>query len=103
MNPLIQLKQTTAVFLIGFGLACFGLLPAVQAVTPAPDGGYANGNTAEGTNALFSLSSGTNNTANGFDALYHNTTGSSNTANGYKALFSNHTGTQNTATGSSRI
>ena len=48
MNPLIQLKQTTSVFLIAFGLACFGLSPAARAVTPAPDGGYPGENTAEG-------------------------------------------------------
>src|SRR5215472_3960652 len=63
MNPLIQLRQTTSVFLVAFGLTCFGPPSAVQAVTPAPDGGYPNFNTAEGTNALFSLTSGTNNTA----------------------------------------
>ena len=36
MNPLIQLKKATSVFLVAFGLACFGLLPAVQAVLPSP-------------------------------------------------------------------
>src|SRR5690242_20554778 len=40
------------------------------AVDPPPDGGYGNGNTAEGTEALFSLTSGTNNTAVGEDALF---------------------------------
>jgi len=38
MNPLIQLKQTTAVFVVAFGLACFGLSQAVQAISPRPDG-----------------------------------------------------------------
>ena len=38
------------------GIVCIGLLPRAQAVVPAPDGGYPNGgNTAEGENALFSL------------------------------------------------
>ena len=55
MNPLIQLKQTTSVFLIAFGLACFGLSPAARAVTPAPDGGYPGDNTAEGDSALLHL------------------------------------------------
>src|SRR5438067_13036707 len=77
----------------------FALSPTAQAVTPAPDGGYANGNTAEGQDALFSLSSGTVNTANGYHALYHDTTGSFNTANGAFALFSNTTGEASTATG----
>jgi hypothetical protein len=33
-------------------LTCFALLPAAQALTPAPDGGYPNHNTAEGKDAL---------------------------------------------------
>ena len=63
-----------------------------QAVNPPPDGGYPNGNTAEGDNALFNLTTGFDNTAIGFDALYNNTTGGYNTANGFDALFSNTTG-----------
>jgi hypothetical protein len=84
-------------------LTCFAPLPTVQAVFPLPDGGYPNGNTAEGTNALFLLTSGTDNTANGFEALFKNTTGGANTATGYKALFSNTTAEQNTATGSQAL
>ena len=42
----------------------------MQAVSPAPDGGYPNGNTAEGLNALFSLTTGALNTALGGAALY---------------------------------
>ena len=34
------------------GIACIGLLPGAQAVSPPPDGGYPGGNTAEGQNAL---------------------------------------------------
>ena len=108
MNPLIQLRQTTVVFLIAFGLACFGLSPAVQAVSPAPDGGYPNQNTAEGDSALLSLSSGINNTAIGWKALQRNTTNSNNTAVGTGALFTNNgpsstTATGNTATGSAAL
>jgi hypothetical protein len=33
-------------------LACFALPPRVQAVVPAPDGGYPGGNTAEGQAAI---------------------------------------------------
>src|SRR5467141_3993601 len=75
--------------LIPLALCCFGLSPAPQAfgVSPAPDGGYLNGNTAEGQNALFSLTSGINNTAAGFQALYSNTTGNYNVAAGSHALF----------------
>jgi hypothetical protein len=85
--------------LIAFAVCCFALSPAARAVTPAPDGGYPNENTAEGTNALFNLTTGIKNTAVGFDALFHNITGSYNTANGFEALYSNTTGSSNTATG----
>ena len=77
----------------------WAFLPRAGAVTPAPDGGYPGFNTAEGDNALQSLTSGTSNTAIGFDALFSNTTGSNNTATGIDALFSNTTGSNNTATG----
>jgi hypothetical protein len=81
-------------------LACFGLSATAQAVTPAPDGGYPNQNTAEGENALFSLTGGLGgNTAIGFQALFSNTTGPHNTATGDAALYSNTTGIGNTATG----
>src|ERR1700738_4851666 len=65
-------------------LACFALLPAPKAfgVSPAPDGGYAGQNTAEGEDALGGLTTGTNNTANGAFALFQNTSGSNNTATG---------------------
>src|SRR5437762_9568778 len=85
--------------LIPLVLAWFALSPSTRAVLPAPDGGYANNNTAEGDDALFSLITGSNNTANGYQALYSNITGSNNTANGYQALYSNITGTFNTASG----
>jgi uncharacterized coiled-coil protein SlyX len=80
-------------------LGCLALLPGTQAVTPAPDGGYPNFNTAEGTDALFSLTSGNNNTAIGSLALHGNTSGSANTANGSGALANNTTGSNNTANG----
>ena len=82
-----------------FALGCFGLSPAAQAVDPPPDGGYPGDNTAEGEDALFSLTTGLDNTAMGFNALYHNTTGNGNTANGWAALFNNTTGFTNTAVG----
>jgi hypothetical protein len=46
-------------------LLCFGLLPQAKAVVPPPDGGYPNFTTAEGQNALFSLTTGAANTAVG--------------------------------------
>ena len=72
---------------------------AALAVDPPPDGGYLNQNTAEGEDALFSLTSGSGNTALGFQALYSNTDGFNNTAIGSTALFSNTTGFDNTAVG----
>src|SRR5436190_1384010 len=85
--------------LIPLVLAWFALSPTARAVLPAPDGGYPNNNTAEGFNALFSLTTGYNNTANGANALSNNTTGYNNTANGVNALSSNTTGYFNTANG----
>src|SRR5438132_542988 len=81
-----------------FVFVCFGLSPAVRAVVPAPDGGYPGFNTAEGTNALFSLTSGVGNNAIGFQALLHNTTGIHNTADGFAAMSRTTTGQHNTAT-----
>ena len=113
MSQPIQLKAATlpernstsrspsrrAFFLIPLVLACFALAPAAQAVSPPPDGGYANGNTAEGTQALFSLTTGKENTADGYKALVDITTGSFNTATGFAALFKNGTASNNTGTG----
>src|SRR6266403_235698 len=89
--------------LIPLVLAWFALSPTARAVLPAPDGGYPNNNTAEGFNALFSLTTGYNNTANGANALSNNTTGYGNTANGIIALSSNTTGFENTANGAAAL
>jgi Chaperone of endosialidase len=87
-------------FLIPVALAWFALSPPTQAqLSPAPDGGYPSDNTAEGTDALFNLTTGSDNTAIGFQALFSNTTGDSNTATGSIALMSNTTGVRNTANG----
>jgi len=86
-------------FLIPLVIAWFAFSSATQAVLPPPDGGYPGNNTAEGSDSLFSLTTGTDNTAIGFDALYSNTSGDSNTAIGSQALVSNTTGIRNTATG----
>jgi hypothetical protein len=80
-------------------LACFAVSPLAQAVTPAPDGSYTGFNTAEGTNALFSLTTGSWNTAIGANALYSNTTGSRNNALGVSALLNHKTNNYNNAVG----
>jgi len=87
--------------LIPLLLACLALLPAPNAfgVVPPPDGGYPGSNTAEGTDALLSLTSGVWNTALGFQALNHDTTGGNNTATGVRALFSDTGGSYNSAAG----
>ena len=101
--------------LTAIALGFFAFSPGMQAVVPAPDGGYPGGNTAEGQDALLSLTTGDWNTAIGFETLrsdvtgqfntgvgagtlYFNT-GNQNTASGAFALFSNTTGQFNTATG----
>jgi len=69
------------------------------AVDPPPDGGYPGDNTAEGTDALFSLTGGMENTAVGADALHGTTGGIGNTGVGHSALLLNTTGDNNTAIG----
>jgi hypothetical protein len=120
MNPLIHLKQTTSVFLLV--LASFALLPQTQAapdVVPGPDGCYPGFTTAEGCDALNSLTSGTGNTGIGWRSLFlvdagsFNTgvgagtlilnTADSNTAVGAAALLLNTTGPSNTAVGTDAL
>jgi len=106
MNALIQSK-TRSPLLITLALVCLGLLPGAQGVMPAPDGGYGppaygTGNTAEGEEALLSLSTGGFNTAVGYRTLFNVRIGSFNTAVGAGALFSN-TGFENTATGAGAL
>jgi len=83
-----------------FAVGCLAVSPSPKAfaVTPAPDGGYPGNNTAEGTSALFTLTSGVSNTALGFEALRGNSIGNYNTANGANAVEDNR-GAQNTGTG----
>jgi hypothetical protein len=119
MNRVIQLKTPTSLFFVVLLLACFGLMPLAQAVSPPPDGDYPGFTTAEGQNALKNLTTGQANTALGWFSLSSATTGSfntgvgagalalntgdSNTATGAVALFLNTTGSQNTATGTAAL
>jgi hypothetical protein len=88
----------SAFTLLAQTLVCFGLMHVAQAVNPPPDGGYAGGNTAEGQNALLSLTTGTYNTVVGFFSLRSITTARYNTAVGAGTLLVN-TAEGNTATG----
>ena len=81
---------------------CFGGLQKMQAVVPPPDGGYPGGNTAEGTNALLSLTTGGYNTAIGWQSLRGLTTGNYNTGVGAATLALNN-GNENTATGTGAL
>jgi len=83
-------------------LICVALSPRAHAVSPPPDGGYPGGNTAEGQNALFSLTTGSYNTAVGYVSLASNNTNSFNTAIGVGALFAN-IANNNTATGAGAL
>ena len=85
-----------------FAFMTFVLTQRAQAVSPAPDGGYAGGNTAEGQAALLSLTTGTFNTAAGFLSLRALTEGKFNTALGAGTLLAN-TADQNTATGAAAL
>src|SRR5207237_7746586 len=98
INSMSRSPLRYGLFLIPLVLAAFALSPTAQAqLSPPPDGGYAGDNTAEGTDALFSLTTGTENTAIGFDALYSKTTRDSNTATGSQALVRTTTGGRHTA------
>jgi len=98
-----------ALLLIPIVFACFALAPTAQAVVPAPDGGYPNFTTAEGTNALKNLTSGAANTAIGWYSLFSNTDGSFNTAVGAGTLVLNignqamGQGVENTAVGTGAL
>src|SRR6266516_1645725 len=102
MKKLIQSKNVGAFIVLPMALAFFVLPQRAQAVSPPPDGGFPAGNTAEGQNALFSLTTGGFNTAVGFLSLRSDTTGAFNTATGAGTLLAN-TADQNTATGAGAL
>src|SRR6266403_1425551 len=111
---MMKTKTNIPVFTV-LALACFAFVQNGQAISPAPDGGYPGGNTAEGQNALFGLTSGGFNTAIGLFSLRALTNGKfntgvgagtlllnnadENTAIGAGALLNNISGPTNTATG----
>ena len=79
-------------------LGCFAFLSQLQAITPAPDGCYPGFTTAEGCDALNSLTTGAGNTGLGWRSLFFNSSGSFNTGVGAGALILNN-GDSNTAVG----
>ncbi len=105
--------------MFGAILMALSFLEGAQAVSPAPDGCYPNFTTAEGCNALKSLTTGAANTGVGWYSLFSTTTGNANTgvgagalalnqadnntAVGGGALFLNTTGTENTAVGANAL
>jgi hypothetical protein len=105
--------------IFGAIFCALAFLPGVQAVNPAPDGCYPNFTTAEGCNALKSLTTGAANTGVGWYSLFSTTTGTANTgvgagalalnqannntAVGGGALFLNTTGAENSAVGANAL
>ena len=108
-HPINNSPLRCTLILMPFVLICVALLPGAQAVSPAPDGSYPGGNTAEGQAALLHLTTGTFNTAVGFLSLSSDTEGQFNTAVGAGALLANagdpssSTGVENTATGAGAL
>src|ERR1041385_6784231 len=111
--------KTSSVFLTSLAIACVALLPIAHAVSTPPDGCYPNYTTAEGCDALGSLTTGVGNTGVGWFSLFSvgdrgfNTgvgagtlvlnTADSNTAVGAAALLLNTTGPDNTAVGADAL
>ena len=102
------MKNRNTIFTVLLALASL-VLSIAEAVVPPPDGGYPNLNTAEGQNALLSLTTGQWNTALGGFTLWKNTDGNFNTAVGTGALLLNVgnqstlEGVQNTAVGAAAL
>jgi len=91
------MKTPTLIVMTGLALVSTSF-----AVDPPPDGGYPGSNTAEGEDALFSLTTGTENTSVGYHALNATTDGFGNTAVGARSLENCTTG-GNTAVGAQAL
>jgi uncharacterized coiled-coil protein SlyX len=96
-----SLRRGSLLIPLSLLLVCFAFMQQAQATDL--DSVLPNGNTADGSGVLVSLTSGVWNSGFGFQALNHDTSGGSNTATGLRALFSNISGSNNTATGVSAL
>ena len=83
--------------------AWFGGDASINGLTVGTGAGSVSFNTAIGSTALVSNTSGTSNSAIGFNTLRNNTTGYYNTASGASALAANTTGYFNTANGAGSL
>jgi hypothetical protein len=111
--------QTRSILNVLAFICVAGAALDAKGVVPAPDGCYPNYTTAEGCNALKTLTTGAANTGIGWYSLFSNTAagfntgigagtlvlnaGDSNTAVGAAALLLNTTGTENTAVGAETL
>jgi hypothetical protein len=91
--------KTTKILSASIGALLGASFAARAAQPPDPVASDSLFNTAAGTAALVSETTGTLNTAIGYEALDRNTSGGNNTALGASALFGNTTGFGNTASG----
>ena len=113
------MKPNTLSLFLFVLLTYFVTTLGVEAVIPAPDGCYPNFTTAEGCDALNSVTTGSGNTAIGYRSLFLDSSasfntgagvgalalnnGDNNTALGAVALLLNTTGTENTAVGANAL
>jgi len=102
MKSAAQFKPAVPLLLMTLATFCFAVPPLAQAVVPPPDGGYSNFTTAEGTNALKNLTTGSGNTATGWYSLFTDSTASFNTSVGAGTLLFNNAD-QNTAIGTAAL
>lgn len=70
-----NMTNTVAALLLGSGFFVLCSTPTAFGVVPAPDGGYAGGNTAEGQSALLGRTTGIYNTAVGIYSVLSITDG----------------------------
>ena len=103
VTAVITLPSTSGTLSVSGGSPSFATLTvtgdaSISGLTVGKGGGAQSQNTAFGSSALTTNSTGNGNTANGFQSLYYNTA-SNNTAYGWQSNFNNSSGTGNTSVG----